>query len=688
MKYQVVHQLPNRIRIQLLIPYSVVFEIDSAEIEQELFQLSHVESASFSPQTRTVLIYYDNSAHTHDVILEAIEEMPIPNQSNQNQLEYVVKSKKRKLLLAGLILLSKPIVPLPLQPIIAFCNTFAIMKAGLISLYHRRLNAEVLDFSAVSVALSMSDFTTTNIIAFLLDTGSYLEEQTKQQSRKSLAKMISVNTTRVWIKDGEIERKIHIREVQLNDLVVIRAGARIPIDGFIEEGEASVNQASMTGEPLPVLRRRGAPVYAGTIVEEGNLVIRTTKVGDQTRLAQIIRIIEESEDWKGSIQSTSEGLADRLVLPIFLLSGLTYLLTGNVTQAASVLLVDYSCAIKLSTPLAIMSAMIAASKKGVIIKGGKYIEQLAGVDVFVVDKTGTLTEAKPKVKKVIAFNGFNRDYILQNTACLEEHYPHPIATAVVEKAEEEGLIHEEKHGELTYIAAHGLVSNLEGKQIIVGSHHFVHEDENINIDIAKKEIEELSQQGLSILYVAIDKKIAGIIAIEDPIRPDSVHFLKELASTGIKRIIMMTGDAETTARTVAKKLELTEFEYQVLPERKKELIEELQEQGHCVAMLGDGMNDSPALSYANVGISLPHGADIAKETADVLLINGKLNSIIEGRRISNRAISRVKQNFYYISTVNTSLIFMSMAGVIPPILSALIHNATTILVSANSLRSY
>jgi len=594
--------------------------------------------------------------------------------------------KKKSVISAGARLLISPLFPLPIRTAIVLYGAAPFFKKGIKAILNKSLNIDVLDATAIGAAMGIGDYRTAGAISFLLKIGDYLEEWTKDKSRKMLSHAFQIGDEYVWVRNNGAEYTIKTSELKEGDIVVVRTGSRIPVDGIVVEGEAMVNQASMTGEPLPVMKREGITVYAGTAVEEGSLSIEASSTGSDTKIAKIVKIIQESGHLKADIQSHAEKLADRLVPYTFLLSGLAYFITGNPVKAASILLVDYSCAIKLSTPLSIMAGMINSAKKGAIIKGGKFIERLSNADVFVLDKTGTLTEASPFVIDIIAFNGYSKDYVLKHAACVEEHFPHPVAAAIVKKAKNEGLIHKEDHSEVEYIAAHGIASYLKGKRILVGSRHFIIEDEGIDDSCCREIISTASSEGHSILYVAIDDKLAGLIVIEDPIREEALEFIKSLKDCGVNKIVMLTGDADTAARNVSAKLGITEYYSQLLPDKKTEIIKWLKNSGNVVAMVGDGINDSAALAHAHVGISMKHGADIAKEACDILLLDGSLMSIIEAKNASRKAMDTIRRNFKYIVGINSSLIILGLAGLSTPAFSAFMHNASTVLSALNSLR--
>lgn len=686
MNYRIVHNLPQRIRICLNLPKRHTPE--NSRIERLFSVIEGVRKVSFNYRTRSILVNYNGNSNVKDIILKAIEGTTLIFVKEENFKQNILEQKKKAAMLAVTLLIARPIIPLILAPLFALYGAMTIFKKGLRAIMNKHLNVDVLDSTAIGISLVRRDYLTASLITFFLKVGDYLEERIRQKSRESLSRMFQSRDEWAWIKRNGCEMRVNVKDIAVSDLVVVRTGSSIPVDGIVVEGVALVNQSPITGEPFPVPKRAGLMVYAGTVLEEGLLTIKSIKVSDETRVSKIIKVIEESEGLKADVQNYAERLANRIVPYSFLLSGIIYLFTSNPLRAVSVLLVDYSCAIKLSTPLTIMSAMIAASRRGVIIKGGIFIEKLAQANIFVFDKTGTLTEAKPKVFDLLPFNGFDREYILKNVACVEEHFPHPVATAVVKRAEEEGLVHEENHAEVEYVLAHGIASRIEGKRILVGSKHFIYEDNKVDVKCEEPVIKDFMDKGYSILYVSVENKLAGIIAIEDRLREDSQEFLNMLKNSGVERIIMLTGDNDATARNVAKRLGIKEYHAQVLPEGKTEIIKDLKGNGYVVAMVGDGINDSPAISYADIGISMKHGADIAKEACDILLLDRGLEGIIEARKISQDAISRIKKNFRYIMGINTTLIGLGIGGMISPVLSALIHNATTVIVSASTLKPY
>lgn len=683
MIYRIVQDIPGRLRIALTLPRFPA--VDRCAVEAQFRDLAGVEQVSFSPRTATVLIRHDRKQVTHDAILETVAAAPIPH-SRRPHPETELELKKKTALHAGFMLLARPLIPPPIRPILAIYGALPYLKKGFIALRRKQMNVDLLDASAIGAAMATREFFTASVIVALLKTGDYLEEWTRGESRRLLSDMFHTGDEWAWVLREDEEIRIPLEEVVEGDTVIVRMGGLIPVDGLVVEGEALVNQSSLTGEGLPVAKRIGLSVYAGTAIEEGGLRVRALQVGDQTRAARVVKTIEAAEVVKAESQSKSEQMAERIVPYSFLLSGLTFLLTGSVSRSAAVLLVDYSCAIKLSTPLAILTSLARSARHRVLIKGGKYLEKLARADAFVLDKTGTLTEATPEVAEVVHFSGFTREFVLRQAACVEEHFPHPVATAVVRQAESEGLAHAEEHAEVEYVLAHGIASWLQGKRIVVGSRHFVHEDEGVDVSAGDPYVQSFAERGNSILYVAVGGELAGLIAIHDPLREDAKHFVAALKGSGIKRIVMLTGDNEATARTIAGNLGIEEFYAQALPDRKVEVIKELQAEGFTVAMVGDGINDSPALSQADVGISMRHGADIAREACDVLLMDGTLDDILTARAVSREAMELVEHNFRTIVAVNSAALLLAVTGAAPPVFSATIHNLSTILVGLRSLQ--
>lgn len=682
MEFAVTHQIPGRLRLTLAVPRFPL--VDPQQVEAHLHDMSGVATVSFSPRTGSLLVRYDGTGATRDAILERVATAPLPGSRRPRPLTEL-KRKERIVVRSGLLLLCRPLIPPPVRPVMALYGAWPIIRKGLASVRRRSVDVELLDAAAVGSALATRDFLTASLISFLLKLGEYLDEWTRSYSRRLLAEMFHTTEEWAWVCRDNGQVRLPLAEVLVGDTVIVRTGCLVPVDGTVLEGEALVNQSSLTGEGLAVLRRPGHSVYAGTAVEEGTLLVRADRVGDQTRAARVVRIIEEADNLKSATQSRSEALAERIVPWSFLASGLVLALTGNPRRAAAVLLVDFSCAIKLSTPLAILSSLALAARQRVLIKGGKYLELLAGIDAVILDKTGTLTEAAPQVAELKAFNGHDRTELLRLAACVEEHFPHPVATAVVREAARQGLGHDEEHSEVEYIVAHGIATRVNGQRVVIGSRHFIEDDETIDVSTASAYVHQLAEQGASPLYLAIGGTLAGIIAIHDPLRSEARPFIEGLKRQGIKRIVMVTGDNRETAAAIAAALGIDEFRAQALPDEKVAVVRELKRQGFTVAVVGDGINDSPALSHADVGISMKHGSDIAREACDVLLQEGSLTDILTAREISKQAMVLIEENFRTIVTVNSTALLLSMTGIMPPVFAATLHNLGTIAVGMRSL---
>lgn len=682
MQYAITHQTPGRIRLSLAVPRFPA--VDAEQIENHFHDLSGVTKTSFSPRTGGLLIRYDGRDSTCAAILERVSAASIPK-TRRRRPATELEVKKATAMRSAILLLARPLVPPPVRPFLAVYGAFPILKKGFASLRRYRLNVDVLDASAVGAAMATRDLLTASMIVFLLKLGEYLDEWTRNHSRRLLSEMFRTTDEWAWVRRDGRELRLPLEEVLIGDTVVVRTGGLIPVDGTIIDGEALVNQSSLTGEGLPLFRGKGSSVFAGTAVDEGAVQIRAERIGDQTKAARIVRIIEEAENLKAATQSKSEVLAEQIVPCSFLASGLVLILTGSPARAAAVLLVDFSCAIKLSTPLTIMSSLALAARHRVLIKGGKYLELLADVDAVILDKTGTLTEAAPEVADLAVFNGYDRTFVLRLAACVEEHFPHPVATAVVQRAAKEGLSHREKHAEVEYVVAHGIATRIKGKRVVIGSRHFVHDDEGIDIAEGERFFKTAAGKGHSVLYMAIGGHLAGLIAIHDPVRSESRAFVEGLRHDGIGRIVMVTGDNRETATAIARELGIEEFHAQALPDMKVGIIRSLQREGHTVAMVGDGINDSPALAHADVGISMKHGSDIAREACDVLLQDGILDDILVARGIGREAMALIEHNFRTIVSVNSAALLLSIAGVMPPVYAATLHNMNTILVGLRAL---
>lgn len=583
----------------------------------------------------------------------------------------------------------KLLLPLPIRIALTIGRSVKYIGIGLKCLLQRKIEVPVLDATAITVSLITKDFSTASSIMFLLGIGELLEEWTHKKSVDDLARSMSLNVSKVWLKTPENQEiLVESSKIEKGDKVVVHMGNVIPFDGEVLDGDAMVNQASLTGESVPVQRTVGNTVFAGTVVEEGEITIRVKEVEGNNRFDQIVTMIEESEKLKSELEGKAEHYADKLVPWTLGATGLTYLLTRNVTKAMSILMVDFCCALKLAMPISVLSAIREASLYNVTVKGGKFLEAVAEADTIVFDKTGTLTKAHPTVVDVVNFNDeYSSDDMLRVAACLEEHFPHSMAKAVVDAASKKGLSHEEMHTKVEYIVAHGIATSINGKRTVIGSYHFVFEDEKCVVPAGKEQLFESLPLYYSHLYLAIEGKLSAVICIEDPLRDEAAAVVTSLKKAGISKVVMMTGDSERTASVIAKKVGVDEYYAEVLPEDKAAFVEREKAKGRKVIMIGDGINDSPALSAANVGIAISDGAEIAREIADITVGSDDLYQIVTLKYISNALMKRIKSNYRKIVGFNSGLIALGVAGVLPPTTTALLHNGSTILISVNSMKN-
>lgn len=583
----------------------------------------------------------------------------------------------------------KLLLPLPIRIALTIGRSVKYIGIGLKCLLQRKIEVPVLDATAITVSLVTKDFSTASSIMFLLGIGELLEEWTHKKSVDDLARSMSLNVSKVWLRTPENQEiLVESSKIEKGDKVVVHMGNVIPFDGEVLDGDAMVNQASLTGESVPVQRTVGNTVFAGTVVEEGEITIRVKEVEGNNRFDQIVTMIEESEKLKSELEGKAEHYADKLVPWTLGATGLTYLLTRNVTKAMSILMVDFCCALKLAMPISVLSAIREASLYNVTVKGGKFLEAVAEADTIVFDKTGTLTKAHPTVVDVVNFNDeYSSDDMLRVAACLEEHFPHSMAKAVVDAASKKGLSHEEMHTKVEYIVAHGIATSINGKRTVIGSYHFVFEDEKCVVPAGKEPLFESLPLYYSHLYLAIEGKLSAVICIEDPLRDEAAAVVTSLKKAGISKVVMMTGDSERTASVIAKKVGVDEYYAEVLPEDKAAFVEKEKDKGRKVIMIGDGINDSPALSAANVGISISDGAEIAREIADITVGSDDLYQIVTLKYISNALMKRIKSNYRKIVGFNSGLIALGVAGVLPPTTTALLHNGSTILISVNSMKN-
>lgn len=581
--------------------------------------------------------------------------------------------------------MTKLLLPYPLRAVYTTFKAVHYIWKGIKCLWKRKLEVEVLDATAIAVSIVRRDFTTASSVMFLLGIGELLEDWTHKKSVGDLARSMSLKIEKVWQDVDGTQVLVPISKIHEGDRIVIRTGSIIPLDGVVVDGDAMVNQASMTGESAPVRKEVDSYVYAGTAVEEGNLTVCVKKAAGDTRFERIVTMIEESEKLKSSLEGKAASLADALVPWSFGGTALTYLLTRNATKAISVLMVDFSCALKLSMPIAVLSAMREASGHQMTVKGGKFLEAVSEADTIVFDKTGTLTKAKPVVAEIVTFEGRPENEMLRLAACLEEHFPHSMANAVVAESVKRGLVHEEMHSRVDYIVAHGIASYVGEERVVIGSHHFVFEDEHCVIPEGEQEKFDSLKPEYSHLYMAIGGRLAAVICIEDPLREEAADVIRSLRKLGMKHIVMMTGDSERTARAIAARVGVDEYYAEVLPEDKASYVEKAKKEGHKVIMVGDGINDSPALSAASVGIAISEGAEIAREIADITVSEDALHQLVTLKLISNLLMKRVKRNYRFVISFNLGLIILGVLGVLAPATSALLHNTSTLLISLDSM---
>ena len=578
-------------------------------------------------------------------------------------------------------------LPYPMTALYTAAMSVKYIYQGLKILCKGKIEVPVLDATAIGVSILRNDFDTASSIMFFLSIGELLEEWTHKKSVDDLARMMSLNVEKVWIKKNDQEILVAASTVKKGDLIVVHMGNVIPFDGTVIEGEAMINQAALTGESVPVRRSSEDSVYAGTVLEEGEITLRVEKTGGSSRFEKIVTMIEASEKLKSSLEGKAEHLADQLVPYTFAGTGLVYLLTRNVTKALSVLMVDFSCAMKLAMPISVLSAIREASKYHLTVKGGKYLEAVAEADTIVFDKTGTLTKAHPTVVDVISFNGDDPDELLRVAACMEEHFPHSMAKAVVYAAKKRNLEHEEMHSKVEYMVAHGISTEIEGKRAVIGSYHFVFEDEKCRIPEGKEELFESLSGEYSHLYLAMEQELAAVIRIEDPLRDEAVEVIRLLKEEGIANIVMMTGDSERTAASIAKRVGVDDYDSEVLPEEKARFVEKERAKGKKVIMIGDGINDSPALSAADVGIAISDGAELAREIADITISADNLYELVLLKRLSDRLMQRIGRNYRLIVGINAALIALGVAGILQPTASALFHNTSTLFIGLDSMKN-
>ena len=686
MKIKIVHETKGRLRLQA--PQCNMTLEEADQLEEYISRLPGVRQATVHERTCNMIVYYSgdrlaviDGIRAFKYNYTTMEKSTLENSSRSLNRYYQDK-------LASLVLgriARKLLLPVPLRQIRTTVHSVRYIWRGLRCVFNKKLEVEVLDALSIGVSMLRRDFGTASSVMFLLKLGELLEEWTRKKSLSDLARCMSLNVDRVWLKTGDTEVLMPISDIKTGDLICVHTGNVIPLDGRITEGVASVNQASLTGESIAVAKSIGSVVYAGTVVEEGECVIAVEQMQGSSRYDQIVGMIESSEKLKSTTESRALALADKLVPYSLTGTIITYLLTRNVTRAVSILMVDFSCALKLSMPLAVLSAMRECGGYHITVKGGRYLEAVAKADTIVFDKTGTLTHAVPTVAEVVPFGGRDAESVLRIAACLEEHYPHSMANAVVKEAVQQGIAHDEMHSEVEYVVAHGIASRINGKKVVIGSHHFVFEDEGCTIPADEQEKFDTLPEQYSHLYLAIGGELSGVICIADPLREEAAEVLNSLRKLGIKKTVMMTGDNERTAAAIARQVGVDEFYAEVLPEDKARFVEQEKAAGRKVIMIGDGINDSPALSAADVGIAISDGAAIAREIADITIAADDLFELATLKRISNALLSRINGNYRFVLGFNGTLIALGAFGILPPATSALLHNISTIGISVRSM---
>ena len=688
MKFVIKHEIRGRIRVHLIGKAMSFAQADTLQYQFE--QMKDVTAVKVQERTMDVTICYIGSRkHIITALGQfSYDKVEVPEVYLKNSGREMNRFYWDKLVDQTVVhFVNKIFLPAPLRAGIATVRSVKYIVQGVKTLAKRKIEVPVLDATAISVSLIRGDYKTAGAVMFLLSMGEILEEWTHKKSVGDLARSLSLNIDKVWLVTDDTEVQVSAAQIKEGDRIRVHMGAVIPFDGIVMEGEALVNQASLTGESLPVRKAAESPVYAGTVVEEGEITLLVKEGTGSSKYEKIMTMIEDSEKLKSSLEGKAEHLADRLVPYTFLGTGLTLVLTCNTVKALSVLMVDFSCALKLAMPLSVLSAIRESSAHDITVKGGKFLEAVAEADTIVFDKTGTLTKAQPTVVEVIPFDDRSPDELLRIAACLEEHFPHSMATAVVVEAMKRGLVHEELHTKVEYIVAHGISSTINDKKIIIGSHHFVFEDEGAVVPEDKKEQFEQLPEQYSHLYMAMDGKLVAVICIEDPLRVETAEVIRELKHLGIHKVVMMTGDSDRIAANIAQKAGVDAYYSEVLPEDKANFVEQEKKAGHKVIMVGDGINDSPALSAADVGIAISEGAEIAREIADVTIAADDLREIITLKKISNALMKRIDRNYKVIVGFNTALILFGVGGVLQPTMSALLHNTSTILISLKSMEN-
>jgi Cu2+-exporting ATPase len=674
-----VHSLPGRARFRSAPSRLRAYRY--SEITRQIADVPGVRSASVNPVSGSILVYYEPSLLSIRTLASIVQNITPPLQKDGT-----TKEIRRTPYAFAASQLFRFFCPPALRPFLTLYSALWFLLKGLKSLAKLKMDVPLLDASAIALSLIQRDYASASVLMALLKTGEYLEEWAKYRSRENLAEKISLTLGAVWVRRGGEDVQIPSSQLESADHVIIRTGAMIPVDGRVISGSARVNEASMTGEALAVLRERGSSVHAGTVIEEGEIIVEARKKCEDTRFQKILALIAQSEAAKANTELNANGLADRLVPFSFFMAGATALFGGGLEKARSVLSVDYSCPIKLSTPLVFLSAMREGLNNGVFFKGGASMETLAAATVIVFDKTGTLTKAAPALDRIITYNNFKEETVLKIAACMEEHFPHPVAKSIVRCAGERGIEHREEHTSVKYIAAHGIVTDYKGKYTIIGSRHFIKEDEKIDISLAEKDEAIISGEGKSLLYLAVEGALAAVFVIDDPPREEAAEVIAMLRASGIERVYLLSGDNNRSTARIAKKLGIDSFRGELLPDEKTAIIQSLRAKGRVAAMVGDGINDSPAMSAANVGIAMREGADLSREVADITLKSPTLYPLVIARLTAQQAIKKIHRNIGLAVGINSALMLAGIFGNSTGSSSMILHNLTTLMLSLNSMR--
>lgn len=688
MKFYIKHSMTGRLRVHMDMKHMSFKQADI--LEYYIKNIETVTSVKVYEKTCDAVIEFkgDKAQIINELKRFTYSQVVVPedvlNSSGREMNSYYQDKLVNKVFLRAA---SKLFLPISVRNVVTTVKSVKYIGSGIKTLLKGKMEVPVLDATAIGVSILRNDFNTAGSVMFLLGIGEIMEEWTHKKSVGDLARTMSLNVSKVWLKTADTEVLVPVNEIKNGDEIIVHVSNVIPFDGVVVTGEAMVNQASLTGEAVPVSKNTGSAVFAGTVIEEGGLTIKVKQSGGNSKYDKIVKMIEESEKLKSGLESKAEHLADSLVPYTLGGTALTYLLTRNATKALSILMVDFSCALKLAMPITVLSAIRQAGQNDITVKGGKFLEAVAAADTIVFDKTGTLTKAAPTVKYVYSFSGDSEDELLRMAACMEEHFPHSMAKAVVDAAAKKNLRHEEMHTKVEYIVAHGISTTINNKKTIIGSYHFVFEDEGCTVPEGRQEMFDNLPEEYSHLYLAIEDKLAAVICIEDPVRPEAKEVISSLKELGISKVVMMTGDSERTAKAIAGKVGVDEYYSEVLPEDKASFVEKEKAAGRKVIMIGDGINDSPALSAADVGIAISDGAQIAREIADITVSADDLGQIVYLKDLSNNLIKKINRNYRTIVSFNSGLIALGVLGVIQPTTSALLHNTSTLFISMNSMKN-